>query len=240
MRGRREARKEKREDRRDNRGTGAKIALGAVAVAGVAYGVKKHREGNEDDGEQRGGGSEDDASSSDDEDICKTFAMREKLLTFGDDFTIEKLSTKRRGGRKGRPAYYADNKVLRVRETFNLREFHDRKVLYSIQERKARVRDSMAIEDEDGNKIAEIKQRKVGVVRDNFVVKIRDETDWQVHGSILEHDFTIKEDGRQIVKVHKKWIAPIKDCYFIDVEQTDDVALALMVVIGLEALTNED
>merc|ERR1711935_911531 len=164
--------------------------------------------------DRRGGDDDEEDDSSEDEGGCKTFAMREKLLTFGDDFTIEKLS-RRRGGRKGRPAYYCDNKVLRVRETFNLREFHHRKVLYSIQERKARV-------------------------RDNFVVKIRDEVDWQVHGSILEHDFTIKEDGREIVKVHKKWVAPIKDCYFIDVEETDDVALALMVVIGLESLTDDE
>merc|ERR1719420_1577465 len=189
--------------------------------------------------ERRGGDDDDDDDSSEDEGGCKTFAMREKLLTFGNDFTIEKLNSKRRGGRKGKPAYYCDNKIVRVRETFNLREFHHRKVLYSIQERKMRVRDSMAIEDEDGNKIAEIKKRAVGVVRDNFVIKIKDETDWQCHGSILEHDFTIKEDGREIVKVHKKWIAPIKDCYFIDVEETDDVALALMVVIGLESLTDE-
>jgi len=232
MRARREARKENREDRRENRGTGAKVAIGVAAGAAIAVGVKKRRDGSD-------GKDDDDGSSSEDEDGCKTFAMREKLLTFGDDFTIEKLNSKRRGGRKGRPAYYCDNKVLRVRETFNLREFHHRKVLYSIQERKARVRDSMAIENEDGDKIAEIKKRKVGVVRDNFVIKIRDETDWQCHGSILEHDFTIKEDGREIVKVHKKWIAPIKDCYFIDVKDTDDVALALMVVIGLESLTDE-
>jgi len=189
--------------------------------------------------ERRGGDDDEDDDSSEDEGGCKTFAMREKLLTFGDDFTIEKLS-RRRGGRKGRPAYYCDNKIVRVRETFNLREFHHRKVLYTIQEKKLRIRDSMAIENEDGEKIAEIKKRAVGVVRDNFVVKIRDEVDWQVHGSILEHDFTIKEDGREIVKVHKKWIAPIKDCYFIDVEETDDVALALMVVIGLESLTDDE
>merc|ERR1712014_403298 len=96
------------------------------------------------------------------------------------------------------------NKIVRVRETFNLREFHRRKVLYSIQERKLRVRDSMSIEDGDGEKIAEIKKRAIGVVRDNFVIKIKDETDWQCHGSILEHDFTIKEGGKTIVTVHKK------------------------------------
>eukprot|EP00536_Pseudo-nitzschia_multiseries_P002019 jgi/Psemu1/301174/fgenesh1_kg.27_\ len=161
--------------------------------------------------------------------------MREKLLTFGDDFTINKMS-RRRG--KGKPAYYANNKVLRLRETFNLQTCRGGKTLYQIQERKLRIRDSMAIEDANGHKIAEIKKRAIGIVRDNFVVKVKGDTDWQVHGSILEHNFTIKEHGREIVKVHKKWIAPIRDCYFIDVHGTDDVPLALMVVIGLEAMTD--
>ena len=125
----------------------------------------------------------------------------------------------------------------------------------------------MAIEDSNGDKVAELKKRVIGVVRDNFVVKIRGDRDWrelfisvlmilavigywvltclcfvytEVHGSILEHDFKIKEGGRSIVTVHKNWIAPIKDAYFIDIdEDCDDEGLAVMVVIGLESLTEE-
>lgn len=37
----------------------------------------------------------------------------------------------------------------------------------------------MAIEDSDGNKVAELKKRIVGVVRDNYVVKIRGDRDWR-------------------------------------------------------------
>jgi len=197
--------------------------------------MRARREERKERREERRENRRDGSDSSSEEEGPVTFAMREKLLTFGDDFTINKMS-RRRG--KGKPTYYCDNKIVRVRETFNMREFRTRKTLYSIQEKKLRIRDSMAIENEDGEKIAEIKKRAVGVVRDNFVVKIRGEENWQVHGSILEHDFTIKEDGKEIVKVHKKWVAPIKDCYFIDIQDTDDIPLALMVVIGLESLTD--
>jgi len=225
MRAARGARTERREDRRDDRGPGASAAVGVAAGAAVAVGVHKKRHGSR---------SPSPGSSSDDDDGPQTFAMREKLLTFGNDFTINKMS-RRRG--KGKPAFYCDNKVIRVRETFNLKSSRGGKTLYSIQEKKARVRDSMKIEDADGKDIAEIKKRSVGVVRDNFVVKVRGDDNWQVHGSILEHNFTITEHGKEIVKVHKKWVAPVKDCYFIDIHGTDDVALAMMVVIGLESLT---
>ena len=165
--------------------------------------------------------------------------MREKLLAFGDDFEIKKASH-RRGGRVGHTAYYVDNKVLRVRETIKLRESRHGDVLYQIQERKLRVRDAMAIEDGKGRKVAELKKRKVGVVRENFVVKVHGDRDWQVHGSILDHKFTIKEGGRTIVTVHKNWVTPIKDAYFIDVdEDCDDTALALAVVMGLEDMAED-
>lgn len=185
--------------------------------------------------DRRGDGS--DSESSEDDGGPKTYCMREKLLTFGDDFTINKMS-RRRG--KGKPAFWCNNKVVRARETFQLQTCRGGKTLYKIQERKLRVREAMAIEDDDGEKVAEIKKRAIGVVRDNFVVKVKGEENWQVHGTILEHDFTIKEDGEEIVKVHKNWISPIKDCYFIDIHGTDDVALALMVVIGLEAMSGDD
>lgn len=224
---RREERKERRHDRRDDRGPAAKVAIGLGVAAVGAAAVRNHRSG---------GSSGSDSGS--DDDGPKTYAMREKLLAFGNDFEIKKAS-RRRGGRTGPTAFYVDNKVVRIRETFNLRASRSGPVLYQIQERKARLRESMAIEDSNGDKIAELKLRAIGVVRDNFVVKIRGDTDWQVHGSILEHDFTMKEGGRTICKVHKNWVTPIKDCYFIDIdEDCPDPALALMVVIGLEDMTD--
>ena len=222
--------RERRQGRREDRSPAGNILVGAVAGAAVGAAIGNRRRAGGD-----GDGGSDSGSSSEDDDGPKTFAMRDKMLSFGSDFTINQMS-RRRG--RGKPAYYANNKVLRMRETFNLQERRGGKTLYQIQERKLRVRDSMAIEDEDGNKIAEIKKRAIGVVRDNFVVKVRGDDNWQVHGSILNHAFTINENGREIVKVHKKWIAPVRDCYFIDIHGTDDVALALMVVIGLEAMSD--
>ncbi|CAB9501803.1 Pfam:DUF567 [Seminavis robusta] len=167
----------------------------------------------------------------------KVYAMREKLLLgLGDDFNINKMH-RRRG--MGETAFIANNKVLRLRETFNL-QTSDHETLYQIQERKLRARDAMAIEDADGNKVAEIKKKVLGLLRDNFVVKVRDDTDWAIKGSILEHDFTIEEDGNEIVKVHKNWIAPVRDCYYIEISEGVDEGLALCVCIALESMTSGD
>ncbi|KAL9189372.1 hypothetical protein ACHAXT_009047 [Thalassiosira profunda] len=138
--------------------------------------------------------------------------------------------------RSGRTEFYVDAKKLRVRDTIKFRkDSRHGDVLYEIQERKLRARDAMTIEDGNGKKVAEIKKRKVGVVRENFVVKVKGDRDWQIHGSVLDHEFKVKEGGKTIVEVHKNWVTPIKDAYFIDVDY-DDQALALAVVCGLENL----
>lgn len=197
--------------------------------------AERRQERRENRQERRNG----DDGSDDEDNGPVSYVMRERLMAFGDDFEIKKAS-RRHGGRLGRCAFYVDNKVVRVRETFNLRESPRGDVLYQVQERKMRLRDAMAIEDGNGEKVAEIKKRAIGVVRDNFVVKIRDDRDWQVHGSILEHNYTIKEGGKSICTVHKNWVAPIKDAYFIDIDDDcDDNALAVMVVIALDAMDDE-
>jgi len=201
----------------------------AVGLAGAAVGaaVIHHR---------RGSDSSSSGSDKEDESGPHVYAMREKLLhIIADDFTIDRMVKGRRRRGKGKAAYKCRNKVLRVRETFELQSL-DGDTLYQIQERKARLRDAMAIEDGNGDKIAEILKREIGVVRDNYVVKIRDETNWEIHGSILEHDYTIREAGRVIATIHEKWIAPVQDCYFIDVHDGEDHALVLCVAIALDSI----
>jgi uncharacterized protein YxjI len=75
--------------------------------------------------ERRGGGD------------AEVYQMREQLVAFGDDYWVETAD--------GRRAYKVDGKVLRVRETFTIRDV-DGQVVATMQERVARVRDTMKID----------------------------------------------------------------------------------------------
>ena len=243
---RRQARRENRQDRRNSRrGSSIKSCGGSVTSSCSSKSSHSSHKSSHSSHKSSCKSFSSSCSSkgshtSHDGDGNITFVMREKLLTFGKDFEIKEASHRRGGHGPGKAKYYVDNKVLRARETFNIRSSRHGEVLYQVQERKLRVRDTMKIEDGNGDEIAKIKKREVGVVRDNFVVKVRGDRDWQINGAILDHDFTVKENGKTIVKVHKNWVTPIKDCYFIDInEDCDDKALALMVVIGLEDMSED-
>merc|ERR1711982_272597 len=118
---------------------------------------------------------------------------------------------------RGKPAFKCRNRIVRIRETFELQNL-DGDTLYKIQERKLRIRETMKIEDSEGEKVAEIKKRLIGPLRDHYVVKIKGERNWEIHGSILKHDYTVREGGLVIARIHDTWISPIQDCYFIDIE----------------------
>ena len=82
----------------------------------------------------------------------RTFQMREKLMSVGDDYWIEDES--------GHRAYKVDGKAMHVRDTFILEDAEGREVA-KIQERKLSLRDKMEIERPSGN--ATVRKRLLGI-----------------------------------------------------------------------------
>jgi uncharacterized protein YxjI len=95
-----------------------------------------------------------------------------------------------------------------------------------------RVKDTMAIEDGQGNKIAEVKKALISPVRDRWTVKIRNGPELEVKGNILDHEYEIEEGRRKIAQVSKKWFR-VRDTYGVEIapDQEDIVILAVTVAL---------
>jgi uncharacterized protein YxjI len=95
-----------------------------------------------------------------------------------------------------------------------------------------RIKDSMAIEDAEGDKIAEVKKALIAPLRDRWTVKIRNGPDLDVQGNILDHEYEIKEGRRKVAQVSKKWFR-VRDTYGVEVapDQEDVVILAITVAL---------
>ena len=151
------------------------------------------------------------------------YQMREKLVSIGDDFWIENA--------QGQKTFKVDGKALRVRQTLKFEDAHGNE-LCKIQERKVRVKDSMEVEDSHGHQVAMVKKALVSPVRDRFTVKIKDGSDLEVKGNILDHEYKIGEGRHKVAEVSKKWFR-VRDSYGVEVEpgQDDIVILAITVCI---------
>lgn len=156
---------------------------------------------------------------------AERYQMRQKLVSFGDDFWIQ--------NERGEKVYKADGKMLRVRDTLF---FEDRsgKELCKIQTRVVRVKDTMEIEGPNGERMAMVKKALITPLRERWVVKVADGPDLDVQGNLLDHEYSIGEGHDKIAEVSKKWFR-LADTYGVQIEQgqNDIVILAVSVAIDM-------
>ncbi|UCE01237.1 MAG: LURP-one-related family protein [Chloroflexota bacterium] len=155
--------------------------------------------------------------------------MRQKLVSFGDDFWIE--------NEQGQKAFKVDGKMLRVRDTLFFEDPHGRK-LCKIQTKIARIKDSMEIEGPDGGRMAMVKKALITPLRDRWVVKIGNGPDLDVQGNILDHEYSIGEGRDKIAEVSKKWFR-IRDTYGVQIEERQDDVLLLAVTVAIDMMAHE-
>ena len=170
------------------------------------------------------------AAESDDEprNGAQRYQMREKLVSFGDDFWIE--------NERGERAFKVNGKMMRVRGTLEF-ENTEGKVKAQIQERMLRAKDSMAIEDGKGHKAAEVKRALITPIRERWVVKIADGPDLEVQGDLLGHEYKIGDGKKKVAKVSKKWFR-IRDSYGVQIEPDQNDAVILAVAVAIDAMVH--
>ena len=157
------------------------------------------------------------------------YKMREKLVSFGNDFWIE--------NEQGQRAFKVDGKMLRVRDTLFFEDAQG-KELCKIQQRVLRVKESMEVEGPDGKSLAMVKKALITPLRDRWVVKVGDGPDLQVQGNILNHEYTIGEGRDKIAEVSKKWFR-IADTYGVQIEQGQNDILILAVTVAIDMMAHD-
>ena len=157
------------------------------------------------------------------------YVLREKLLTFGDDFWIE--------NDRGERIFLVDDKVLRVRDTVVVKDADGRE-LYKLKKRLLRARDTMAIERGD-DKVATVRKALITPLRDRFTVDLEDGGHLDVEGDILDHEYQITRDGIPVANISKRWFR-VRDTYGVAVVPGQDDALVLAVTVCIDHLTEHD
>jgi uncharacterized protein YxjI len=188
-------------------------AAGAAAVVGVAAGAAQGTSPRAGRGLAAAGGTQ--------------YRMRQRMLAIGDDFWIE--------DNNGRRAFKVDGKALRIRQTLNFEDTQGR-MLCRIQERMLRVKDTMEIEGPNGEQLALVRKAIITPIRDRWTVRIANGPDLNVQGSILDHEYSIGEEGRPVAQISKKWFR-IRDTYGVQIAagQNEIVILAVTVAIDMMA-----
>src|SRR3954453_4355154 len=156
------------------------------------------------------------------------YRMRERLFAVGDDFWIDTEDD--------RHAFKVDGKALRGRSTFVL-ETPSGEELMRIQERKLRIRDTMALE-RDGQPAGTVKKALISPLRERFTIELADGSELTAKGNIVDHEFEIERDGEKVAEISKRWFR-IRDAYGIEIAREEDDALILAAAVCIDEMTHD-
>lgn len=154
------------------------------------------------------------------------YQMRQKLISFGNDFWIE--------DDQGQRVFKVDGKAMRIHQTLILEDLNGRE-LFKIQERMLRVRDTMEVEGPTGQRVAMVKKAIITPIRNRWSVKVADGPDLAVQGNILDYEYAIGEGGNRVAEVSRKWFR-VQDTYGVQVEPGQDDALILAVTVAIDMM----
>jgi uncharacterized protein YxjI len=158
------------------------------------------------------------------------YKIRQNLISIGDDFWIENA--------EGKKAYKVDGKVLKIRKTLVFEDAQGKK-LAQIQQRLLAIRDTMAVDDAEGNEIAKIQKALISPFVDRWSVKVKTGEDLAVSGSILDHEYTIKQAKVKVATVSKKWFS-FTDTYGVEIEEGQNHVLILAVAVAIDMMAHPD
>ena len=152
------------------------------------------------------------------------YQMRERLLSFGDDFTVKDDA--------GRDVFYIDGKALSIGDKLIFQDMQGRE-LARIRERLLSIGKTYDISLADGSG-ATIHKHLFTLFRAAYTVDVPGPGDLEASGSFMDHDYTFERGGRTVATVSKKWFS-LRDTYGIDIAEgeNDVLILASAVVIDL-------
>jgi uncharacterized protein YxjI len=152
------------------------------------------------------------------------YLLRERILSWGDDFTIKDEA--------GREAFYVDGKVFSFGDKLSFKD-RDGKEVALIDQKLLSFGPQYEIA-RGGTTVAVVKKHLFTLFRARFTVDVPGPDDLEAKGNFLEHEYVFERDGRDVARISKKWLS-LSDSYAIDINEGEDdvVILAAAVVIDL-------
>lgn len=151
------------------------------------------------------------------------YVIREKFFHLGEDSQITDET--------GTPLFEVDGKILSLHNTLVMRDMQGQEVA-RIQHKLIALRPTYEIQ-RPGAGNTEIRKRFINLLHDRYVIDVPGPNDMELEGSILEHNFTIRQGGEVVAVVSKQWIS-LTDTYGVAISPGQDDVLILASILALD------
>ena len=157
------------------------------------------------------------------------YLMRERVLSWGDDFTIRNAD--------GESVYYVDGKVFSFGDKLSFRDMQGNE-LALIDQKLVSLAPQYEIV-RGGKTVAVVKKQLFTLFRAKFTVDVPGPEDLEAKGNFLAHEYTFERNGHDVARVSKKWFS-LADTYAIDVDEGEDDVLILASAVVIDLVSHPD
>ncbi|MDF2591575.1 MAG: hypothetical protein K0S75_1041 [Clostridia bacterium] len=155
------------------------------------------------------------------------YLIRQKVFSFGDNFTIKDEFEQDR--------YIVRGKVLSFGDKLRLEDLNGNELFY-IEQKLFRFLPEYNIYA-GGQQMATVK-KELSFFTPKFVINsVYGSYDMQ--GNMFGYDFQIYKDGRMVAAISKKWFA-FSDSYGVEIENGEDQAFLLALAIVIDQVLHDD
>lgn len=158
------------------------------------------------------------------------YVMRQKILSWGDDFTIKSAD--------GGAAYRVDGKVLSFGDKLRILDAGTGDEVARIDQRMLTIGQKYDISVR-GQLVATVKKKRFTLIRERFIVDVPGPDDLEATGSFLDHEYTFERAGRTVASVSKRYFSFV-DTYGIDVAEGEDDVLILAAAVVIDLCLHDD
>ncbi|MEO6711497.1 MAG: LURP-one-related family protein [Planctomycetota bacterium] len=154
--------------------------------------------------------------------------MQQKLLSFGDDYTVKDES--------GRDLYFVDGKVFTLRDMLEIQDTQGNQ-LVRITRRILAWGPTYEIA-RDGETIAVVQKRLFTFFHCRFTVDVPGPDDLEAKGDFFEYEYEFKRHGRCVATVSKRFFA-FRDTYGLEFDDGEDPVLLLAAAVVIDQCCHE-
>jgi uncharacterized protein YxjI len=152
------------------------------------------------------------------------YVLRQKLLSWGEDFTIQDDA--------GNDLYYVDGKVFTIGHKLSFQDMAGNELAF-IRQKLLAWGPTYHIE-RDGEVLAVVKKHLLTLFHCKFTVDVPGPDDLEASGDLWDHEYSFRRGDRNVAWVSKRWLS-WTNTYGVEVAPGEDdlLILASAVVVDL-------
>lgn len=157
------------------------------------------------------------------------YLMQQKLLSWGDDFTIRDAD--------GSDQFFVDGKAFSLGKQLSFQDMAGHELAFIKQKLLAWGPTYELYRD--GTLAAVVKKELFTFFHCVFTVDVPGPDDLTAEGSFTDHEYTFARGGRIVATVSKEWFA-LRDTYGVDINEGEDAVLILASTVIIDMACHPD